>query len=56
MLNGRYGRVQESYLRDLGVRGDESKLYLTGTTETFSNDIMFHIKLSIKILIKMCHI
>ena len=27
MLNGRYGRVQESYLRDLGVRGDESKLY-----------------------------
>ena len=41
MLNGRYGRVQESYLRDLGVRGDESKLYLTGTTETCSNDIIF---------------
>ena len=28
MLNGRYGRVQESYLRDLGGSGDTCKQYM----------------------------
>ena len=29
-LNGEYGRVQESYLEDLGISGNQSKL---GNTE-----------------------
>ena len=38
-LNGRYGRARESYLRDLGVRGDGSKLHIT------KNDIQVHAKI-----------